>query len=353
MLKPAPKKESSGVLSAEGVRRPPSVNAVRPSSIIDEAEVVHRNVSLPVMRVQVRPASVSPTFIKLSDGRWTYSKHATVCDRVEGLAKDLPPVPLPEGKDRGLGDCLLCPNWNKRIGCALAYSEESLVKGRFTGVKLLAEQAIAWIGAGRFDKAIALFNEFIEDNPNNPHGYRELARIYDRPDYRGRDKKRGIILYTRYVELAREQGEGSKIEMARAEARANAMKTLPPSFGGAPIGEAIEFDCFYRGTDDCYVYCRLDNSHLTAVMAGSVDPITGVSEPDPNAGVTAFRRAKNIFSRTKTEQEKQEDQSSVRKELMRLSRSWTTPCSKRKRTSFASSAWSRWARSRFKCVRRI
>jgi tetratricopeptide (TPR) repeat protein len=240
------------------------------------------------------------------------------CEKAEGFARELPPAPVPEGKDRGLGDCLLCPNWNKRIGCALAYTEESLVKGRFSGVKLLSEQAIAWIGAGRFDKAIALFNEFIEDNPDNPHGYRELARIYDRPDYKGRDKKRGIILYTRYVELAREQGEGSKIEIARAEARANAMKTLPASFGGAPIGESIEFDCFYRGATDCYAYCRLDSQYLMAVNAGSVDPITGVSEPDPNAGITAFRRAKNIFSRTKTEQEKQEDQSAVRKELARL-----------------------------------
>ena len=174
------------------------------------------------------------------------------------------------------------------------------------------------MGAGRFDKAIELFNEFIEDNPTNPYGYRELARIYDRPDYKGRDKRRGIILYLRYVQLAKEQDDGSKIEIARAEARANAMKTLPVSPGGAVSGEAIEFECFYRGSTDCYIYGRIDLQHLVAVRAGIVDPMTGIAEPDPNAGVSAFRRAKSIFTRTKTDQEKQEDQSAVRKELARL-----------------------------------
>ncbi|MEI6233853.1 MAG: protein kinase [Planctomycetota bacterium] len=320
LLKPPPKPEHeqdrrdpSGVL-----RKPSSSNAVRKSSILDEAEVIQKKASLPIMRVQLRPASVAPYFSKLTDGRWSYAKMAARCERAEGLAKILAPIPTPEGKDRGLGDCLLCPNWNKRVGCAVAFNEELLVKGRYTGIKLLSEQAVVLMGAGRFDQAIELFNDFIADNPNNPYGYRELARIYDRPDYKGKDKRRGIILYLRYVELAREQNEGSKIEISRAEARANAMKALPASAGGSTIGEALEFDCFYRGDQDCYVYARIDMLNLVAVKAGVVDPQTGVSEPDPNAGVSAFRRAKSIFSRAKTEQEKQEDQSAVRKELTRL-----------------------------------
>jgi serine/threonine-protein kinase len=316
-LKPPPRKESSGAI--EPGRRPPSINAPRPSAILEEAEIVERKTSAPVMRIQTRPTSVSAVFVKLPDGRWSYSRHAARCERAEGLATQLLPIPIPEGRDRGLGDCLLCPNWNKRTGCAAAFAEELLVKGRYNGLKLLTEQAVAWIGAGRFDRAITLFNEFIEDNPDNPQGYRELARIYDRPDYKGRDKRRAIILYSRYVELARERGEGSKIEIARAEARANALRNQPPSYGGAPMGESLEFDCFYRGAADCYAYCRLDMLQLVAVKAGDVDPQTGLSEPDPNAGVSAFRRVKSIFAPSRTEQEKQEDQSAVRRELTRLS----------------------------------
>ena len=320
MLKPAARKDNEEHADGhpENGRRPPSINLVRQSSILEEAEVVHKKVSLPLMRITVRPDAVSSIFVKTTDGHWTYRKEAVQCARAEGLAQMLAPVPTPEGKDRGLGDCLICPNWNKRVGCAAAFNEEMLVKGRYTGMKLLTEQAVVWMGAGRFDKAIELLNEFIEDNPDNPFGYRELARIYDRPDYKGRDKRRGIILYLRYVQLAREQNEGSKIESARAEARASAMKNLPVTAGGAVAGESLEFDCFYRGSDDCYVYCRIDLLHLVAVKAGGVDPQTGVSEPDPNAGLSAFRRAKSIFARTKTEQEKQEDQSAVRKELARL-----------------------------------
>ena len=316
-LKPPPKKEPSGV--QETSKRPPSAAKFpKGSAILEEAEVVERKVSTPVMRIKVRPTSVSTTFVKIADGRWSYARHAARCERAEGLANQLSPIPTPEGRDRGLGDCLLCPNWNQRVGCAVAFSEELLVKGRYNGLKLLSEQAVAWIGAGRFDKAIQLFNEFIEDNPQNPQGYRELARIYDRPDYKGRDKRRAIILYTRYIELAREQNEGSKIELGRAEARSNALRSQPPSYGGAPIGESIEFDCFYRGSADCYAYCRIDLLQLVGVKAGIVDPQTGSMEPDPHAGISAFRRVKSIFAPARTEQEKQEDQSAVRRELTRL-----------------------------------
>src|SRR5579862_829805 len=317
MLKPPPKKEPSGIQEMSK-RMQSGVKLAKPSAILDEAEVVERKVSAPVMRIKIRPTSVSTTFVKIADGRWSYARHAARCERAEGLSNQLSPIPTPEGRDRGLGDCLLCPNWNARVGCAVAFSEELLVKGRYNGLKLLSEQAVAWIGAGRFDKAIQLFNEFIEDNPENPQGYRELARIYDRPDYKGRDKRRAIILYTRYIELAREQNEGSKIELGRAEARANALRSQPPSYGGAPIGESIEFDCFYRGSADCYAYCRIDLLQLVGVKAGIVDPQTGSTEPDPHAGISAFRRVKSIFAPARTEQEKQEDQSAVRRELTRL-----------------------------------
>ncbi len=317
-LGPPQKKEQSGILPLEGKLRKPPSNVRGPASILEEAEVVHRKGPLPVMRVQPRPESVSPVFSKLADGRWSYSKLVPRCSHAEGLAQTLAPIASLDVKNRGLGDCLLCSNWNKRLGCAVASNEDMLVKGRFSGMKLLTEQAAIWIGAGRFDNAIALLSEFIEDNPTNPYGFHELARIYDHPDYKGRDKRRGIILYLRYVELAREQDEGSMIEISQAEARANAMKSLPFTSGGVVAGEAIEFDCFYRGAVDCYVYCRVDMTQLIAICAGSVDPQTGVSEPDPNANVSAFRRAKSIFTRPKSEQEKQEAQSVVRKELARL-----------------------------------
>jgi hypothetical protein len=273
------------------------------------------------MRVQ-RPGSVSSNFAKLPDGRWSYTRSCNRCEQSEGLAQRLPPAPpgAPGGgsSDGGLRDCLLCPNWNRRTGCAAAFCEEMLVKGRFSGLKLLNEQAVAWMGAGRFDKAIALLNDFVEDNPQNADGYRELARIYDRPDYRGRDKRRGIILYTRFVELAREVGGYSQIEIGRAEARAAAMKTMLAATGAMPVGETLDFDCFYRGAVECYAFCRAGYDSLLILRAGSVDPDTGVSEPDPAAGVSAFRRAASMFSRSRTEQEKQEEQSAVRKELQRL-----------------------------------
>ena len=317
-LKPPGKKEQSGVQPVSRNTKTPPTAPVRQSSILDEAEIVKKKGPITVIRPQPRPGSASSIFTKLVDGRWSYSKLTGRCSFAEGLAQTLAPVPMPEGKDRGLGDCLLCSNWNKRVGCAVAYNEELVLKERFRGMKLLTEQAAAWMGAGRFDKAITLLNEFVEDNPTNPYGYHELARIYDRPEYKGRDKRRGMILYMRYVELARQQEEGSKIEIAQAEARANAMKSVSTSSGGVVQGESFEFDCFYRGVKNCYAYCRVDMTQLIVACAGSVDPQSGVSEPDPNAGVSAFRLAKSIFSRPKSEQEKQEAQSVVRKELIRL-----------------------------------
>ena len=320
MLKPPPKREPSGVTTADG-KNPSSQFPDLSSKILDEAEVVSRKPSLPIMRVH-RPGGVSSNFAKLPDGRWSYTRATNRCECGEGLAQKLPPAPpgSPGGgsSEGGLRDCLLCPNWNRRIGCAAAFCEEMLVKGRFSGLKLLNEQAVAWMGAGRFDKAIALLNDFVEDNPANGDGYRELARIYVRPDYRGRDKRRGIILYSRFVELAREEGGYSQIEISRAEARATAMKTMLAATGSMPIGESLDFDSFYRGALECYAFCRADYDNLLVMRIGAVDPDTGLSEPDPNAGVSAFRRAASIFTRSRTEQEKQEEQSAVRKELQRL-----------------------------------
>ena len=318
MLKPPAKKESSNRKLEGSLRRPPSGKVPKPSSILDEAEVVNRETVAPVMRKQTRPDSVAPIFFKLSDGRWSYQKDADRCERAEGLAHEVAPIPLPSGAHRGLGDCLLCPNWNATLGCAVASNEELFVRGRLSGLKLLAEQATIWMGAGRHDKAIALFNEFVEDNPENPDGYRELARIYDRADYKGRDKRRGIIMYMRFIDLARALGNYSQIEIQRAEARAAALKSGNVSAGFLIPGEALEFDCFYRGASDCYVYCRANQDQLVAVKIGTVDPHTGNSEPDPSASTSTFKKAVSIFTRTKSDQEKQEEQSLVRKEHARL-----------------------------------
>lgn len=318
MLKPHPKKKESSA-DIEQAKRSPSIAAIpRPSSILAEAEIITRETTPPVMRIHERPASVAPEFIRGIDGRWTYVSTAARCTHAEGMAHSLAPIPTPTGRDRGLGDCLLCPNWNEKSGCAMASCQELLANPKLNGLKLLSEMATAWMGAGRFDRAIQLLNEFVEDNPNNPDGYRELARIYDRPDYKGRDKRRGIIMYMRFIDLARADGSYSQIEISRAEARANALKTGVVASGFLTPGEALEFDCFYRGAHDCYVFGRATSEMIAAVRIGVIDPHTGNAEPDPSAATSTLKKAVSIFSRNKTEQEKQEEQTAVRKELLRL-----------------------------------
>lgn len=257
-------------------------------------------------------------FQRLPDCRWSYKLEFGRCSFAEGLAVELP-TPA-DKKQQGFGDCLLCSNWNKRVGCVVAYCQELESQSKSKGLKLLVEQSIAWMGAARFEKAIELLDNYVKKNPKDPDGYRELARIYERPDYRGRDKRRAIVLYQRFAEIAQTTDRFSKVEIQRAEERISVLSadsSLPEALSIALMpGSGIVFQCFYRGPMVCFCFGYLTSSRLFLARVGDVDPETGVVSDDMKGAV---RRATTILRRFKSEQAKKEEQTLVKKELGRLS----------------------------------
>lgn len=254
-------------------------------------------------------------FEKLTDGRWSYRSELGRCNFAEGLAATIKPPPGPPL--RGLGDCLLCANWNKRLGCALAYCFELEARKSCHGLKLLVEQALAWTGAGNFERAIGLLYGYVKNNPEDPDGYRELARIYDRPDYRGREKRRAIVLYQRFVDLALAAGKFTRFEVSRAQERATALSSMPQEKSAfiAP-GTAVFFQCFYHGVDNCFCYGALSAGQLVLARAGYVDPETGVTAAETGS---AMLRATSILRRFKSDKAKKNEMDRARNELSRLS----------------------------------
>ena len=264
------------------------------------------------------PVRVNETFQKLADGRWSYKPQLPECQFREGMAAELP---SPAKNAEGLGDCLLCANWSKRIGCVLAYCQDLEARNRLRGLKLVSEQAIAWTSAGRFEKAIGLLDIYIRNNPDDPEAYRELASIYERPEYKGRDKRRVIVLYQRFLELARGSQTFSRVDIARIEERFAALST-----GAAPSDKkssttlpriGIVFQCFYRRGGVCFCFGALTGSRLIIVKAGEVEPDNGVTAAE--MGSTIGRATTSIFRILKSDQSKKDDQTAVKKELGRLS----------------------------------
>jgi hypothetical protein len=261
-------------------------------------------------------ALLRENFQKLADGRWSYGADLTQCKFADGLASLLKPPP--GEPSHGLGDCLLCTNWNKRLGCAFAYSHDLEVRKHYEGLQLAAEQAIAWAGAGRFDMAIVVLGDYIRNNPNDPAGLRELARVYDHPDYRGRDKRRAVVLYERFAELAQQGTAFSKLEITRAKEHAAALRTgsLDARDAGISPGSAVTFQCFYRGSSTCFAYGVLTPARLVVAQAGNVDPDSGVSASG-FGGIAA--RASGMFRRLTASESKADNIALARKELARLS----------------------------------
>jgi serine/threonine protein kinase len=259
---------------------------------------------------------VDDAFVKLPDGRWSYRVEGGSCKYSEGLATNLNPVPPLDAEK--LGDCLLCCNWNKRTGCALAMCQELEYVRRYKGLKLATEQSILWVGTQRFDRAIAVWEAYMKANPDDPEGYRELARVYDWPEYDGRDKRRAVVLLRRFAELARSGSKFSQVEIARAEERASSLlgtsletksSLISPSMG-------VAFHAFYRGAIVCFGYGVMTPELLVFARAGEVDPDTGIASSDMSG---AYGRATTIFRRFKSENAKREEALNVRKELARLS----------------------------------
>ena len=255
-------------------------------------------------------------FQRIPDGRWSYKTELGSCSFAEGLAATLKAPPGAPAS--GLGDCLLCSNWNKRTGCALAYSYDVAARNRYEGLRLLVEQAIAWTGAGRFDRAIGLLDDYVKNHPEDPEGIRELARIYDHPEYRGRDRRRAIVLYRRFAELARLRDTFSSPEITRAEERAKALLAAPSDSRSSVVtpGAGIAFQCFYRAALTCFCYGILTAEGLVIARAGDVDPESGLTAADLGG---AFSRATSLFRRFKSEHAKKEEEAKARAELARLS----------------------------------
>jgi serine/threonine protein kinase len=272
----------------------------------------------PQARESALAALIRQGFERLGDGRWAYKSTLETCRFAEGLTAQFPAAP--GEPQRGLGDCLLCANWNKRLGCALAYCHDIEVRKRYIGLALRREQASAWIGAGRHDKAAAVLDEYIRAHPCEAEGYRELARVYDHPDYAGPEKRRAVVLYRRFIELAQQAGTYSVLELARAEERARAIlaspdKALRQTTSGLLAGVGIAFQCFYRGPLVCFAYGLLTAERLVVARAGDLHPETGVSIAEMGGMMT---RATTIFRRFRSEQSRQEEQARVKKELGRL-----------------------------------
>jgi serine/threonine-protein kinase len=253
-------------------------------------------------------------FERLPDGRWSYRASLGPCRWAEGLAAK---VPAPANEmPHGLGDCLLCPNWSRRVGCAYAYSFDLELRKRYEGLGLRVEQALAWIGADRHDEAIALLDNYIRAQPDDPDGYRELARVYDRPDYHGRDRRRAAVLYQRFAALARANGKFTPVEIARAEERAKALGSASMSWRPTPRKDTLPFQCLYRGADTCLVYGVLTASRMVLAHAGNIDPDSGMAAAE-TGGV--MMRTATFFRALKSEQAKKADLERAKAELERLS----------------------------------
>jgi hypothetical protein len=169
------------------------------------------------------------------------------------------------------------------------------------GLGLLTKQANIWAGAGRFDMAVLLLSEHIKEHAEDPEGYRELARIYDRPNYDGPDKRRAIVLYQRFVELARQVGGFSEFEIARAAERANALLNAPvePAKSGVSLGAGVAFQCFYRGAIVCFSYGVATLDRLVLARAGEADPESGAYAMEV-CGTKALRTTVYKFLRKKS-----------------------------------------------------
>jgi len=258
---------------------------------------------------------------KLPDGRWSYHVDEGHCTRAEGLAAEaLPGRDLPAGP---LGDCPLCANWARGPGCALASTEYLARSSPSRGLALLEEQAAIWCAARRFDKAIGLIEEYIKERPDEAAGFRALARVYDHPDYPGKDAMRAIILYQRFVELSQASGQGGSLEVRLIQERVEAIKSGRGSFARKSKAASsayassglYTFQCIYRHEKAAfYAFGIQGKERLLLAKAGEIDPETGENVNDIAGGGLGTRILRPLKSGKARNDEKQ----AVRKRLETL-----------------------------------
>jgi serine/threonine-protein kinase len=260
-------------------------------------------------------------FKRMSDGRWGYDAREGHCAFAEGLATEK--LPGADAQVGSLGDCLICSNWTSRFGCAIAATQELPRTTLAKGVELLEEIAAVWCAAGRFDKAIPVVEDYLKEHPDDAAAFRALARIYDHPDYDGKDQTRAVVLYNRFVELAgAREDQHSTLEIRLARERMDSLRSGRASFRKKSDiqnlnklpGVLQAFRCFYRADHELFfAFGVLSRQDLRLAKAGTVDPELGIGVEDlkPTESHTFFRRKKG-------EKVKAEERAAAEKELERL-----------------------------------
>jgi serine/threonine-protein kinase len=274
--------------------------------------------TLTAAAAQRRPKGVDRHFRRLPDGRWSYEASQGHCVFAEGLAaEELPGFDLQVG---ALGDCLLCNKWTTRQGCAEAAGQQVAQHSAARGVELLEEIAFIWCAAGRFDVAITRVEDYVKAHPEEAAGYRALARIYDHPGYKGKDRYRALVLYNRFLELAEKSGGFKPVALDQVRKCLEALKSQParPSAAEGQAEWLHTFTCACTaGSEAYYAFGALSRQELRLARLGRMDPESGVRMGDPGL----VKRATLLMRRMTGSKAEEEERRSVRAEAERLGES--------------------------------
>ncbi|MCW8131055.1 MAG: hypothetical protein KIS92_11960 [Planctomycetota bacterium] len=255
-------------------------------------------------------------FERMPDGRWAVDPKHPECSCVEGAAALQDPA---HSKSRLLANCQVCANWNPRVGCALGHNLSfDETKGQREPIDVVVEQAQAWVEIGRFDRAIIRVEAFLRGNVENAEAYRALARVYDHPSYKGKDKRRAMVLYKRYLDL---KGEAAKNDPKCQEAamRIMALNRIPPEATDANEAAPLAtFNCFHRqGGLTHFFHGVLTYDVLVLAYIGDADPETGVTSVEMGQG---FEKATLLWRRIMGEKERDHEKELTLKEYHRVAR---------------------------------
>jgi len=257
-------------------------------------------------------------FERLPDGRWAVDPKHPECASVEGLGAMQDPA---RSKSKLTSQCQLCSNWSSKVGCVLGHNlalDES--RSQHNQLQVAEAQAKAWIEIQRFDRAIARLEVFLKSNNSNPAAYLALAKVYDHPGYQGKDKKRAVVLYQRYLEL-RGPAAIPDLESHRAEQRIQILGRAPTPdaarSGEFAVPPLARFTCFYRHGGLTHFYaCVLTYDLLVLGYAGDADPDTGATSLQMGVGL---EKASGLLRRIMGEKDTLREKQLTRQELDRLS----------------------------------
>lgn len=259
-------------------------------------------------------------FERLPDGRWAVDPKHPECGCVEGPAALQDPA---ISKSKAIGNCQVCSNWNPRVGCVLGSNlalDEN--RGDRSPLQVAKEQARAWVEIGRFDRAIARLECYLKAHSDCAEAYLALAHVYDHAAYHGKDKRRAIVLYGRFLEL---MGSGAQFhpEVNKAAARVQALVrlTVPAAAHSADTDEpppVAAFNCFHRRGGLTHFYaCALTYDVLVLAYVGDADPDSGISSME--AGET-FEKASFLWRKLMGEKDLKQEMALTAKEIERVRR---------------------------------